>query len=261
MSVALHSKAPYFVNKTRPLILGHRGSTGLFPEHTFGSYSSAFNEGVDFVELDIQITKDGHLICNHDPTLKESTNIEEHADKFEDRRGNFTFGFPYENTYNGDFLIHDFTLAELKTLKRTQRYQRRNQALNELFTIMTLNETIELMFDLNKNHPKKDRQFPIGLYIETKMYEFYLKNYGINSAQKVFDVLKAYGLETVEKSQNKIPIILECFEYESLVHFRKITDLPLIHLMKDYGKAYLYETLIRASTYAHGIGPASAVIF
>jgi hypothetical protein len=54
-------------------------------------------------------------------------------------------------------LIHDFTLAELRELKRTQRYEKRNQDLNTAFSFMTLNETIELMFELNKNYPKKDR--------------------------------------------------------------------------------------------------------
>jgi glycerophosphoryl diester phosphodiesterase len=116
---ALTTTAPYFTNETRPLILGHRGSTGLFPEHTHASYSSAYNEGVDFVEIDIQITKDGELVCNHDPTLKESTNIEDYASKYEDRRGNFTFPFPYKYQLDNDFLIHDFTLAELKELRRT----------------------------------------------------------------------------------------------------------------------------------------------
>ena len=50
---SLVSKAPYFFNSSRPLILGHRGSPGLFPEHTHGSYSNAYTAEVDFVELDL----------------------------------------------------------------------------------------------------------------------------------------------------------------------------------------------------------------
>ena len=50
---------------------------GIFPEHTRPSYSSAYTEGVDFVELDLQITKDGHFVTSHDPCLKETTNIED----------------------------------------------------------------------------------------------------------------------------------------------------------------------------------------
>jgi hypothetical protein len=48
------------------------------------------------------------------------------ADQYKDRMGNFTFGDPYNNTYTDDFLIHDFTLAEIKQLYRKQRYSIRN---------------------------------------------------------------------------------------------------------------------------------------
>ena len=44
------------------------------------------------------------------------------------------------------------------------------------------------------------------------MYNFYIENYGIDAAQLLFDVLKKYNLETVEKASNTLPIIVECFE-------------------------------------------------
>ena len=95
VTLAKVSTAPYFFNESRPLILGHRGSTGFFPEHSEGSYTSAYTENVDFVELDLQITKDGHFVTNHDPCLKLSTNIEQYAEKYADRKGDFYFGEPY----------------------------------------------------------------------------------------------------------------------------------------------------------------------
>jgi glycerophosphoryl diester phosphodiesterase len=73
-----NNKAPYFYSENgTPLVIAHRGAMGVFPEHTNGSYSSAYMEGVDFVELDLQITKDGQLITSHDPTLKDVSDIEE----------------------------------------------------------------------------------------------------------------------------------------------------------------------------------------
>ena len=71
----------------------------------------------------------------------------------------------------------------------------------------------------------------MGLYIETKMYEFYKKTYNIEFADVLFEVLKKYDLETVAKSSEKLPIIIECFEMESLVRFQQLTDLPLVFLM------------------------------
>ena len=77
------------------------------------------------MELDLQITKDGHLVTNHDPCLKDTTNIEEWEFMYGDRKGNWTF-LPYTNVYTNDYLIKDFTLSELKTLRRKMRYPSRN---------------------------------------------------------------------------------------------------------------------------------------
>lgn len=131
---ALVSNAPYMVNTSRPLVLGHRGSPGLFPEHSKQSYINAYIQGVDFVELDLQVTKDGQLVTNHDPTLKESTNIELYSETYADRKGNFNFSqYTNQSNYVDDWLIHDFDLVELKTLRRKQRYSRRNGYMNDLY--------------------------------------------------------------------------------------------------------------------------------
>jgi glycerophosphoryl diester phosphodiesterase len=78
------------------------------------------------VELDIQITKDDHLVTSHDPCLKDTTNIENYEFMFGSRKSNYTF-LPYTNVYNNDYLIQDFSLSELKMLRRKMRYATRNQ--------------------------------------------------------------------------------------------------------------------------------------
>jgi len=105
--------------------------------------------------------------------------------------GSWEFLPAYTNVYKDDWLIHDFTLAELKELRRNQRYSIRNADFNGLFQIMTLEEVIEQMFELQKINPEvnESRTNRVGLYIETKMYAFYLDNYGINIAQMLFDTL------------------------------------------------------------------------
>jgi glycerophosphoryl diester phosphodiesterase len=47
------SSATFFYNKTRPLVLAHRGASGEFPEHSLGAYTSAYFYGADYVELDL----------------------------------------------------------------------------------------------------------------------------------------------------------------------------------------------------------------
>lgn len=115
------SNASYFYNKERPIILAHRGACGQFPEHSLGAYTSAYMYGADFVELDLQVTKDGHIIVNHDPTLKETTDIDDYYSVWGDRRHTLLTFPPYLNTYLNDYLINEFTLEELKVLRRKMR--------------------------------------------------------------------------------------------------------------------------------------------
>lgn len=93
---------------------------------------------------------------------------------------------------------------------------------------MTLEETIELMLELNQNQPRADISMPVGLYIETKMFNFYQNTYGEDLAEMLFNVLQKYNIETVDKANAKLPIIVECFEPESLIRFAQLSDLPLI---------------------------------
>src|SRR5438270_7175790 len=63
--------------QNKPLLIAHRGASGYAPEHTFNSYRIAMEQGADFVEQDLQVTKDGVLICLHDPDLGRTTNVAE----------------------------------------------------------------------------------------------------------------------------------------------------------------------------------------
>ncbi|MBB6452562.1 glycerophosphoryl diester phosphodiesterase [Salirhabdus euzebyi] len=59
-------------NKT--LIFAHRGSAGTYPENTMAAFSAAFNEGVDGIELDVQLTKDDIPVIIHDEMVDRTTN-------------------------------------------------------------------------------------------------------------------------------------------------------------------------------------------
>lgn len=52
-----------------PLVFAHRGSSQALPEHTLGAYLRAIEEGVDGLECDVRLTRDGHLVCVHDRKL------------------------------------------------------------------------------------------------------------------------------------------------------------------------------------------------
>jgi glycerophosphoryl diester phosphodiesterase len=56
-----------------PLVIAHRGNSAHRPENTLASFASALELGADFVEFDVQLTKDGEVVVIHDPTLDRTT--------------------------------------------------------------------------------------------------------------------------------------------------------------------------------------------
>ena len=112
-SHAIISQASWFYGADGyPLVVGHRGSLGHFPEHTIAGYTDAWLMGADYVELDLQMTKDGVLIANHDQCLKDSTDAILFDSIWQKRQK--TMVFPNGNACTKDYLIPEFTLSELK---------------------------------------------------------------------------------------------------------------------------------------------------
>ena len=93
-----------------PFLIAHRGASGYAPEHTRAAYQLAMDQGADYVEQDLTLTKDGVLICLHDDTLERTTDVEA---RFPDRAVTETGadGQPVKRWY-----ANDFTLAEIETL-------------------------------------------------------------------------------------------------------------------------------------------------
>jgi glycerophosphoryl diester phosphodiesterase len=52
---------------------GHRGAAGIFPENTLEGFLLAARMGVDVIETDAHVTKDGHVVLIHDPMLDRTT--------------------------------------------------------------------------------------------------------------------------------------------------------------------------------------------
>src|SRR5438477_3604806 len=90
-------------------LIAHRGASGDRPEHTAAAYRLAIEQGADFVEPDLAVSKDGVLICLHDDTLERTTNV---AQVFPDRYSREMKGRNGEKRW----VANDFTVPELKKL-------------------------------------------------------------------------------------------------------------------------------------------------
>ncbi|KGK17826.1 glycerophosphoryl diester phosphodiesterase [Vibrio cidicii] len=66
-----------------PMIVGHRGVAGSYPENTRASVQAAIDLGLSWVEIDVQPTKDGVLVVCHDHTIDRCSNgkgrVDEHT--------------------------------------------------------------------------------------------------------------------------------------------------------------------------------------
>ncbi|WP_194843447.1 glycerophosphodiester phosphodiesterase [Paenibacillus sp. B01] len=82
-SAALHSAErppasqaaakPAAVGPFRPLVLAHRGASADAPENTFAAFELALRQGADYIELDVQLSRDGVPFVLHDEKLERTT--------------------------------------------------------------------------------------------------------------------------------------------------------------------------------------------
>lgn len=97
-----------------PIIVGHRGVAGTFPENTRVSVQAAIDMGLKWVEIDVQPTKDNVLIVCHDHTINRCSNGKGRVDAYtlEELR-EFDFGGWFNAKFSGEPIM---TLQELLEL-------------------------------------------------------------------------------------------------------------------------------------------------
>jgi glycerophosphoryl diester phosphodiesterase len=222
---------------TRKILIAHRGASAYAPEHTMAAYRLALEQGADFVEQDLQISKDGVLVCLHDLTLERTTNVEE---LFPTRS---VAGPGGRRTWN----VSDFTLQELKTLDAGSWFNAKFKGER----IPTFQEAIDLV------------RGKAGLYPETKGPEAYGSR-GFDMEQLLLDALRKNTLET-PGSNPKTPVIIQSFSAESLQKIRKAgSTLALTFLVSDLdpdrGPWLTDEGLKKVRQFADGLGPAKALL-
>lgn len=118
--------------KSDVLIVGHRGAMGYAPENTLESFKLAHEMGVDFLEFDVQMTKDGVLVALHDTDVSRTT--------------------------NGTGQIKDLTLEELKQLDAGSKFNKKHAGAR----IPTVREIFEEFGDETKYYieTKSPQSYP-----------------------------------------------------------------------------------------------------
>ncbi|MFN6445512.1 MAG: esterase-like activity of phytase family protein [Nostoc sp. DedSLP05] len=279
-----------------PKVLGHRGASGYRPEHTLESYKLAIEQGADFIEPDLVVTKDGVLIARHEPALavlnadgtvnlSNTTTDVYKRPEFANRKKTVSLD---GNTITGWF-AEDFTLAEIKTLRAVERLPFRDHSFDGQFEIPTLTEVIDLVKQVEANTGKK-----IGIYPETKHPTYFADEATyIGTNEKINRNISQILIDTLKANNFTDPgrIFIQSFEVSNLkdLHDRIMpaagVDIPLVQLLdasdidingkiiesqpydlkvkgdtRTYGDLRTPEGLAEIASYADGIGPWKRMI-
>ncbi len=234
------------------IVIAHRGASGERPEHTIAAYTLAIEQGADFIEPDLVLTKDGVLVARHENEISETTDVAGKPE-FAGRKTTKTI----DGQKMTGWFTEDFTLAELKTLRAKERLpqlRKANMAFDGQFEVPTFEEILELAKEQN-----------VGVYPETK-HPSYFASMGLPHEAPLLALLQKYG--HVDKTS---PVFIQSFEVGNLQALRGKTKVRLIQLMDENGsppdRADLSypdmakpEGLKAVAAYADGIGPNKALV-
>ena len=255
-----------YAQQSDKLVIAHRGASGYLPEHTLESKALAFGQQADYLEQDLAMTKDNHIIVIHDHFLDGLTDV---AKKFPERKRE-----------DGRYYVADFALEEIRTLemtenfkmedgKQVQVYPKRFPLWQSNFKIHTFEEEIEFIQGLEKSTGKK-----IGIYPEIKAPWLHHKE-GKDIALETLKVLKKYGYD--KKSS---PVYLQTFDFNELKRIKTELlpqlgmDVKLVQLVAytdwheteekdkdgkwvnyDYDWMFKDGAMAEVAKYADGVGP------
>lgn len=224
------------------IVMAHRGLWGYYPEHSIRGFELAYFMGADYLETDLQLTKDGELIIFHDCYLDDTTDVNQHEEFQSRRRTDSVDGLLYKDK----LFVCDFTFEELQTLFIKQRVYGRPTNYDHEFKIILLEDLIKMTLKLNELNNKR-----VGIYIEPKSSTYYYEKVGKNIDESLANLLKQYNLldKTTEEAKN-LPIVIQSFDFATLTYFRANSNLFQIALMR-WREPYNITLL---SQYADGLG-------
>jgi glycerophosphoryl diester phosphodiesterase len=225
------------------VVIAHRGASGERPEHTLESYQLAIEQGADYIEPDLVMTRDGVLIARHENEIGGTTDVAARPEFAARRRTQLIDG----ETMTGWF-TEDFTLAEIKTLRARERLpalRPANCAFDGRFSVPTFEEIMQLAQAANRGRAGGSR---IGVYPETK-HPAHFQKLGLAEERPVLETLARHGY-----AERGSPVFIQSFDPNNLRQLRDMTQLPLVQLLE-----YEIGDVARIAQYANCIGIAKTL--
>jgi glycerophosphoryl diester phosphodiesterase len=190
----------------RPAVIAHRGASYLAPEETRAAYLMAGELGADYLEFDVQRTRDGVLIALHDETIARTSNV---ARVFPGREKD---------------TVDTFTFAELRQLDFGEWFNRRypDRARKKFQGLHILQ--LEEILDIAESAPNRP-----GVYIEMKLSQRFP---GIED--QLLEVLRKRGWTGHPGVAGRSPVVFQSFEPESLERLKQLApEVPRLLLVDE----------------------------
>jgi glycerophosphoryl diester phosphodiesterase len=214
-----------------PTVMAHRGASYLAPEETEWAYRLARAAGADFLEADVQRSKDGVLFVLHDDTLERTTNVKT--------------VFPGREKEP----VSTFFWEELSRLDAgswwNQRHPERAKQEFANARLLRVEELVDLALESNP---------PTGIYLETKSPEHFPD---IETDLVKLLSRRGYGAPS-RRPELRGKLVFQSFSADSLRKFATLTkDIPRIYLLDEdmVQKQGFGRLLSIAKEVGHGIGP------
>ncbi len=238
----------------RPIVIAHRGASGERPEHTLAAYRLAIQQGANFIEPDLVMTRDGVLVCRHENEISGTTDVASRPE-FAARRAEKIV----DGVATAGWWVEDFTLAELKTLRCKERLPQlrpQNTAFDGQEAIPTFAEALALA-----------QQSNVGIYPELKHPSF-LRAQGLDPVAAFVEVVRSAGGQPAADI-----MFVQCFEVAPLLQLAAMSSLrwrciqliaatggPWDRQDLSYAAMLAPDGLRRIAGYAAGIGPEKTLI-
>lgn len=198
----------------RPIVIAHRGASGDLPEHTLAAYALAIEQGADFIEPDLVMTKDGVLIARHDLYLSTTTDVADRPEFAERRRVQM-----HDGRERSDWWAEDFTLAEIRTLRARQPFPGRPKDQDGQHPVPSFDEVLDLVVR------EAETGRIVGIYPETKAPGHHAA-IGLGMAAPLLEALDRAGL-----ASRGLPVFIQSFEPQILDELSDTSGWSLVQLL------------------------------
>jgi glycerophosphoryl diester phosphodiesterase len=208
-----------------PLVIGHRGASGTAPEHTIASYDRAIALGADYIEQDLQMTRDSVLVVMHDPTLDRTM-----RGAPDDCKGR----------------VIDKTLAQIKRCDAGLWF---NERFPQLAKPEFAGQRVLALEELFQRYGDST-----NYYIETKNPED-----APGMERRMIALIRAYKLGPSTAPRGRV--VIQSFSEPSLRLVHELApELPLVQLVERRPEGNLDATFARIAGYAEGLGPDKRLV-